>query len=162
MRRGRKKSIAHKKDCDDKTCRSQDVAVQSVRLNEVFQGEDRELETQTELNTANDGLRHYPSEQFYEPCQREHQHDNANSQACAEKDVPTQFLADNQSGHRFQRLDRHRHSINQAGQNLHCAEQNQHACVVEFGNEDEANGYGPPRRPKRGYHGKRDLKPQDE
>src|SRR5438874_12967613 len=94
--RGRKTSIAHKKDCDDKTCRSQDVAVQSVRLNEVFQGEDRELETQTELNTANDGLRHYPSEQFYEPCQREHQHDNANSQACAEKDVPTQFLADNQ------------------------------------------------------------------
>ncbi|MHC2337294.1 pseudouridine synthase [Bradyrhizobium sp. USDA 4454] len=29
-------------------------------------------------------------------------------------------------------------------------------------NEDEANGYGPPRRPKRGYHGKRDLKPRDE
>jgi 23S rRNA pseudouridine2605 synthase len=29
-------------------------------------------------------------------------------------------------------------------------------------NEEEANGYGPPRRPKRGYHGKRDLKPQDE
>ncbi|MGY4476555.1 pseudouridine synthase [Bradyrhizobium sp. USDA 3364] len=29
-------------------------------------------------------------------------------------------------------------------------------------NEDEANGYGPPRRPKRGYHGKRDLKSQDE
>ena len=29
-------------------------------------------------------------------------------------------------------------------------------------NEDEANGFGPPRRPKRGYHGKRDLKPQDE
>jgi len=29
-------------------------------------------------------------------------------------------------------------------------------------NEYEANGYGPPRRPKRGYHGKRDLKPRDE
>ena len=29
-------------------------------------------------------------------------------------------------------------------------------------NEEEANGYGPPRRPQRGYHGKRDLKPQDE
>jgi 23S rRNA pseudouridine2605 synthase len=29
-------------------------------------------------------------------------------------------------------------------------------------NEDEASGYGPPRRPKRGYHGKRDLKPRDE
>ncbi|MEH2506190.1 23S rRNA pseudouridine2605 synthase [Bradyrhizobium sp. AZCC 1578] len=29
-------------------------------------------------------------------------------------------------------------------------------------NEDEANGYGPPRRPRRGYHGKRDLKPRDE
>jgi 23S rRNA pseudouridine2605 synthase len=29
-------------------------------------------------------------------------------------------------------------------------------------NEDEANGYGPPRRPKRGYHGKRDLRPPDE
>ena len=29
-------------------------------------------------------------------------------------------------------------------------------------NEDEANGYGPPRRPQRGYHGKRDLKPRDE
>ncbi|WP_298255454.1 pseudouridine synthase [Bradyrhizobium sp.] len=29
-------------------------------------------------------------------------------------------------------------------------------------NEDEANGYGPPRRPKRGYHGKRDLKPRNE
>jgi 23S rRNA pseudouridine2605 synthase len=29
-------------------------------------------------------------------------------------------------------------------------------------NEDEANGYGPPRRAKRGYHGKRDLKPKDE
>ncbi|MBT1510995.1 pseudouridine synthase [Bradyrhizobium sp. SRL28] len=29
-------------------------------------------------------------------------------------------------------------------------------------NEEEANGYGPPRRAKRGYHGKRDLKPQDE
>jgi 23S rRNA pseudouridine2605 synthase len=29
-------------------------------------------------------------------------------------------------------------------------------------NEDEANGYGPPRRPKRGYHGKRDLRPRDE
>ena len=28
-------------------------------------------------------------------------------------------------------------------------------------NEDEANGYGPPRRPKRGYHGKRDLKPRE-
>jgi 23S rRNA pseudouridine2605 synthase len=28
-------------------------------------------------------------------------------------------------------------------------------------NEDEANGYGPPRRPKRGYHGKRDLRPRD-
>ena len=24
-------------------------------------------------------------------------------------------------------------------------------------NEEEANGYGPPRRPQRGYHGKRDL-----
>jgi 23S rRNA pseudouridine2605 synthase len=29
-------------------------------------------------------------------------------------------------------------------------------------NEDEASGYGPPRRPKRGYHGKRDLRPRDE
>ncbi|KRR29332.1 pseudouridine synthase [Bradyrhizobium retamae] len=29
-------------------------------------------------------------------------------------------------------------------------------------NEDEAGGYGPPRRPRRGYHGKRDLKPRDE
>ncbi|TPQ32659.1 pseudouridine synthase [Bradyrhizobium guangdongense] len=29
-------------------------------------------------------------------------------------------------------------------------------------NELEANGYGPPRRPKRGYHGKRDLTPKDE
>jgi 23S rRNA pseudouridine2605 synthase len=29
-------------------------------------------------------------------------------------------------------------------------------------NEAEANGYGPPRRPQRGYHGKRDLKPADE
>jgi 23S rRNA pseudouridine2605 synthase len=29
-------------------------------------------------------------------------------------------------------------------------------------NEDENAGYGPPRRPKRGYHGKRDLKPRDE
>ncbi|MGA7806217.1 pseudouridine synthase, partial [Bradyrhizobium sp.] len=28
-------------------------------------------------------------------------------------------------------------------------------------NEDKANGYGPPRRPKRGYHGKRDLRPRD-
>src|SRR5206468_9672804 len=26
-------------------------------------------------------------------------------------------------------------------------------------NELEANGYGPPRRPQRGYHGKRDLTP---
>ena len=29
-------------------------------------------------------------------------------------------------------------------------------------NEEEHAGYGPPRRPKRGYHGKRDLKPRDE
>ncbi len=29
-------------------------------------------------------------------------------------------------------------------------------------NEEEAAGYGPPRRPKRGYHGKRDLRPRDE
>jgi 23S rRNA pseudouridine2605 synthase len=29
-------------------------------------------------------------------------------------------------------------------------------------NELEASGYGPPRRPKRGYHGKRDLRPRDE
>jgi 23S rRNA pseudouridine2605 synthase len=29
-------------------------------------------------------------------------------------------------------------------------------------NEEENTGYGPPRRPKRGYHGKRDLKPRDE
>ncbi|WP_024514108.1 pseudouridine synthase [Bradyrhizobium sp. Tv2a-2] len=29
-------------------------------------------------------------------------------------------------------------------------------------NEEEAHGYGPPRRPKRGYHGKRDFKPRDE
>src|SRR3954467_6929735 len=29
-------------------------------------------------------------------------------------------------------------------------------------NELEANGYGPPRRPQRGYHGKRDLKPVEE
>jgi len=29
-------------------------------------------------------------------------------------------------------------------------------------NEEEASGYGPPRRPQRGYHGKRDLKPRDE
>jgi pseudouridine synthase len=29
-------------------------------------------------------------------------------------------------------------------------------------NEAEANGYGPPRRPQRGYHGKRDLKSRDE
>jgi 23S rRNA pseudouridine2605 synthase len=29
-------------------------------------------------------------------------------------------------------------------------------------NEAEAAGYGPPRRPQRGYHGKRDLKPRDE
>jgi 23S rRNA pseudouridine2605 synthase len=29
-------------------------------------------------------------------------------------------------------------------------------------NEAEVNGYGPPRRPQRGYHGKRDLKPRDE
>ncbi|WP_291687046.1 pseudouridine synthase [Bradyrhizobium sp.] len=29
-------------------------------------------------------------------------------------------------------------------------------------NEAEASGYGPPRRPQRGYHGKRDLKPKDE
>ncbi|MCK1650367.1 pseudouridine synthase [Bradyrhizobium sp. 149] len=28
-------------------------------------------------------------------------------------------------------------------------------------NESEASGYGPPRRPKRGYHGKRDLAPKD-
>jgi 23S rRNA pseudouridine2605 synthase len=29
-------------------------------------------------------------------------------------------------------------------------------------NEADAAGYGPPRRPQRGYHGKRDLKPRDE
>src|ERR1700722_2400748 len=29
-------------------------------------------------------------------------------------------------------------------------------------NEAEAGGYGPPRRPQRGYHGKRDLKPRGE
>ena len=29
-------------------------------------------------------------------------------------------------------------------------------------NEEESNGYGPPRRPQRGYHGKRDLTPRDE
>jgi 23S rRNA pseudouridine2605 synthase len=29
-------------------------------------------------------------------------------------------------------------------------------------NELGASGYGPPRRPKRGYHGKRDLTPRDE
>ena len=29
-------------------------------------------------------------------------------------------------------------------------------------NEAEADGYGPPKRPKRGYHGKRDIKPRDE
>jgi 23S rRNA pseudouridine2605 synthase len=29
-------------------------------------------------------------------------------------------------------------------------------------NEEENASYGPPRRPKRGYHGKRDLKPRDE
>jgi 23S rRNA pseudouridine2605 synthase len=29
-------------------------------------------------------------------------------------------------------------------------------------NEAEANGFGPPRRPQRGYHGKRDLKPREE
>jgi 23S rRNA pseudouridine2605 synthase len=29
-------------------------------------------------------------------------------------------------------------------------------------NEAEANGFGPPRRPQRGYHGKRDIKPRDE
>jgi 23S rRNA pseudouridine2605 synthase len=29
-------------------------------------------------------------------------------------------------------------------------------------NELEANGYGPPRRPQRGYHGKRDLTPLEE
>ncbi|TYO62084.1 pseudouridine synthase [Bradyrhizobium hipponense] len=29
-------------------------------------------------------------------------------------------------------------------------------------NEAEASGYGPPRRPKRGYHGKRDLTPKDD
>lgn len=29
-------------------------------------------------------------------------------------------------------------------------------------NDDEANGYGPPRRPKRGYHGKRDLTPRED
>jgi 23S rRNA pseudouridine2605 synthase len=29
-------------------------------------------------------------------------------------------------------------------------------------NEFEANGYGPPRRPRRGYHGKRDLRPRDD
>jgi 23S rRNA pseudouridine2605 synthase len=29
-------------------------------------------------------------------------------------------------------------------------------------NEAEASGYGPPRRPRRGYHGKRDLRPKDE
>jgi 23S rRNA pseudouridine2605 synthase len=29
-------------------------------------------------------------------------------------------------------------------------------------NEAEASGFGPQRRPQRGYHGKRDLKPRDE
>jgi len=29
-------------------------------------------------------------------------------------------------------------------------------------NEMEASGYGPPRRPKRGYHGKRDLTPRED
>ena len=29
-------------------------------------------------------------------------------------------------------------------------------------NEAESSGFGPPRRPQRGYHGKRDLKPRDE
>ncbi|MFB6414985.1 MULTISPECIES: pseudouridine synthase [Bradyrhizobium] len=29
-------------------------------------------------------------------------------------------------------------------------------------NEEEASGYGPPRRPKRGYHGKRDLMPRED
>ena len=29
-------------------------------------------------------------------------------------------------------------------------------------NEMEAAGYGPPRRPKRGYHGKRDLAPRED
>lgn len=29
-------------------------------------------------------------------------------------------------------------------------------------NEGEASGYGPPRRPKRGYHGKRDLTPRED
>ena len=57
-----------------------------------------------------------------------------------------------------------------SGKNALVSDRKGHRVLVQrTGSEEtrgrhelEASGYGPPRRPKRGYHGKRDLKPRDE
>jgi 23S rRNA pseudouridine2605 synthase len=97
---------------------------------------------------------------------REQLGDKVIAQAGAEFERPEQRDADDGAGE----APRGKKPFKPAGKSALIADRKGRRVLVQRSgsaeararNEDEANGYGPPRRPKRGYHGKRDLKPRDE
>jgi 23S rRNA pseudouridine2605 synthase len=95
---------------------------------------------------------------------REQLGDKVIAQAGAEFEQPERREADDES-----RTPRTKKPFKPAGKNALIADRKGRRVLVQrtgsdearARNEEEANGYGPPRRPKRGYHGKRDLQPRD-
>jgi 23S rRNA pseudouridine2605 synthase len=84
--------------------------------------------------------------------------------------LPGQAEAQTEAGGELEVAPRGKKSFKPAGKSALIADRKGRRVLVQrtgseearARNEQEANGYGPPRRPQRGYHGKRDFKPRDE
>jgi 23S rRNA pseudouridine2605 synthase len=90
--------------------------------------------------------------------------------AGADFNRPMQGEPQPESGHEDSDAPRGKKPFKPAGKNGLIADRKGRRVLVQrtgsdearARNEAEAAGYGPPRRPQRGYHGKRDIKPRDE
>jgi 23S rRNA pseudouridine2605 synthase len=121
------------------------VSYGPFQLGELAEGEVEEVKTRVLREQLGEKVAALAGADFSRPQQR----DNSDSEA----DTPRGKKPFKPSGKNALIADR---------QGRHVLVQRTGSEEARARNEAEANGYGPPRRPQRGYHGKRDLRPKDE
>ena len=136
-KKGRGKATVAKQrhDYHERNC-GEDVSVQTIGLHVILEGEQRQLDSQSQLKTSHNGPRHDASEPRNRTSSGKNQHHYSNREPASVKNLRSDLLGDDQYRDSFQRLNRHRHAVRQRCHILHQSEHHEHARAVQPDSQD--------------------------
>ena len=142
QQRGRVFPVSQQREREHKAGGGQAISGKTSGLDIILQRQRRKLQSQPELDAPHHALGNRPGHPLDETRSRQDQHHHADRQPAPIENPSAELLRDHEHRHGFQRLNRHRHSIDKPRDDLHEAKHDQHAGRVEFCDEDHAHQQG--------------------